>query len=246
MHPERLARQRAMLVASTHGVVTCRTDYAVIGDAEPQRGMQRHVEWLNGLRGAALLRNARFIDAPVAHPAVIYRADLVRSLGGYLDGDFAEDHDLWLRLFARDVTFGFCESDEPLVTWRDRPSRATRADERYADEQRRALVHRHLVAGPLEGGARRVRIWGAGPYGKWHGKHLRQAGVVIDDLIDIDPKKIGRRMLGDVPVVDAAELGGPDERLILVAVASRGARALIAEELASRGHREGESWLALQ
>lgn len=246
MHPERLARQRAALEASDHGVMTGPVRYAVVGGGEPQRGMARHVGWLNGLRTPEALENARFIDAPVAHPAVMLRTAVIRSAGGYRDGDFAEDHDLWLRLFAGGVTFGFCPSEEALVTWRDRPRRATRVDRRYAKEERRALVHRHLVAGPLAGGGRRARIWGAGPYGRWHGKHLRQAGVVIDDFIDIDPRKIGRRVLGDIPVTDAKLVGEPDERLILAAVASRGARPLIAEELRRRGHVEGESWLALQ
>ncbi len=247
MHPERLVRQARALATSEHALVTCEVAYDVIGDATPQGGMLRHVAWLNQLRTPAALRCARFIDAPVAHPAVMMRAAVVRAVGGYRHGDFAEDHDLWLRLFHAGHEFGFVDSDRgPLVTWRDRPRRATRTDRRYADEARRALVHRHLVAGPLAGGARPVRIWGAGPYGRWHGKHLRALGVVVDAFIDIDPKKIGRRVLGDVPVVDATSLGGPDERAILVAVASRGARALIAAELAARGHVEDRDWWALQ
>lgn len=247
MHPERLARQLATLDAHPDlGVVTCEVAYGVIGDGAPQGGMSRHVAWINTLRTPEGLRRARFIDAPVAHPAVAYRAELVRAVGGYRDGDFAEDHDLWLRLFHAGVSFGFTPSEGPLVTWRDRPRRATRADSRYADEPRRALVHRHLVDGPLAGGARRVLIWGAGPYGRWHGKHLRAAGVTIDAFIDIDPRKIGNKVLGDVPVIDAADLGGPDERLVLVCVASLGARALIAAELARRGHVEDVDWLALQ
>jgi len=247
MHPERLARQVAALDASPElGVVTCEVAYDVLGGGAIQGGMARHVNWINTLRTPAALRNARFVDAPVAHPAVAYRAELVHAAGGYRDGDFAEDHDLWLRLFAAGVAFGFTPSDAPLVTWRDRPRRATRADARYADEPRRALVHRHLIAGPLGGGARPARIWGAGPYGRWHGKHLRAAGVAISDFIDIDPRKIGNKVLHDIPVVDAADLGAPDERLILVCVASPGARALIAAELGARGHVEDVHWLALQ
>lgn len=247
MHRGRLARQVALLESNPDlGVVTCEVAYDVIGDGAPQGGMSRHVTWINTLRTPEALRRARFIDAPVAHPAVAYRTDLVRAVGGYRDGDFAEDHDLWLRLFHAGVSFGFTPSEQPLVTWRDRPRRATRADARYADEPRRALVHRHLVAGPLAGGTRRVLIWGAGPYGRWHGRHLREAGVTIDAFIDIDPRKIGNRVLSDVPVIAAATLGGPDGRLTLVCVASPGARALIAAELAARGHIEDVDWLALQ
>lgn len=247
MHPERVLRQVRALDDARLGVVTCAVDYAVIGDGQAQRGMQRHCAWLNELRTGERLRNARFIDAPVAHPAVAYRTQVVRAVGGYRDGDFAEDHDLWLRLFANDVAFGFVASDDvgPLVTWRDRATRATRADGRYADEPRRALVHRHLIDGPL-GGGRRVRIWGAGRYGRWHARHLLDAGVGIDAFIDIDPRKVGNRLFDGIPVVAADSLGVPDERLTLVTVASPGARALIAERLAALGHHEGQSWLALQ
>lgn len=246
MRPDRLVTQVRALHDAALGVVTCEVAYAVLGEGPAQAGMQRHVAWLNGLRTATALRNARFIDAPVAHPAVAYRTAIVRTAGGYRDGDFAEDHDLWLRLFGEGVAFGFATGDVPgaLVTWRDHPERATRADGRYGDEPRRALVHRHLVAGPLAG--RAVRIWGAGRYGRWHAKHLLAAGVAISAFIDIDPRKVGNRLFGSIPVVAADGLAAPDAQVTLVAVASPGARAVIASELARRGHVEGEHWLALQ
>ena len=242
MRPERVVRQVAALADMQVGVVTCECDYGTIGD-EAHEGMRRHVDWLNTLRSNDLMARARFIDAPVAHPAVAYRAEVVRAVGGYRDGDFAEDHDLWLRLFARGVVFGFTESDGPLVTWRDRDGRATRVDGRYGDEARRALIHRHLI--DVLGG-RRVRLWGAGKYGRWHGRYLREAGVVISAVIDIDPRKVGRRLFGEVEVVSPDALGPPDDEVTLVVVASRGARTLIAAQLAARGHVEGVHWWALQ
>lgn len=242
MRPERVVRQLAALRDGVD-VVTCECDYGTIGEGSRQDGMRRHVEWLNTLRSNDLLARARFIDAPVAHPAVAYRTAMVRAVGGYRDGDFAEDHDLWLRLFARGVVFGFTPSDGPLVTWRDRAERATRVDGRYGDEARRALIHGHLID-VLAG--RRVRLWGAGKYGRWHGRYLREAGVVISAVIDIDPKKVGRRLFGEVAVVGPEALGGPDDEVTLVVVASRGARALIAAQLEARGHREGVHWWALQ
>lgn len=259
MHPERVVRQVAMLDAHPElAVVTGRVAYEAIGGfgrvpygalgdvaGADGDGMRRHCDWLNTLTTPAALRAARFVDAPVAHPAVAYRRELVVAAGGYRDGDFAEDHDLWLRLFAAGHAFGMTPSDAPLVTWRDRPARATRADPRYGEEARRALVHRHLIDWI---GGRTVRLWGAGKFGRWHGKHLRAAGVTVDAFLDIDPKKVGRVLIGGVPVVAADALGPPgaDGGVVLVAVASRGARASIAPRLAAAGWVEDQDWVALQ
>ena len=245
MHPARLARQCDWLDAHPEvTLVTCRVAFGVIGDLSfdvTKSGMARHAAWLDSLDSPAKLRAARFIDAPVAHPAVMFRRAAIAAAGGYRQGPFAEDHDLWLRLFARAAIFDTVP--ELLVTWRDRVARLTRTDPRYADAERRALVHTHLVDA-LAG--RHVRIWGAGEYGRRHAKELARRGVVIDDIIDIDPKKVGRRVAHGVPVSAADALGPPDGRVILVCVAAAGARALIAAELTGRGYREDIDWLALQ
>jgi len=257
MDPERLALQVAHLDAHPEvALVTCRVRFEVLAPADSpsaldvpsadlsRSGMARHAAWLDTLDTPARIRAARFIDAPVAHPAVTYRKAVVDALGGYRAGPFAEDHDLWLRMFAAGMVFA--RVDRHLVTWRDRADRLTRTDSRYADAERRALVHLHLLApgGPAAG--RRVRIWGAGEYGRRHARELTARGAHVDDLLDIDPKKVGRKVAGGLPVVSADSLGPPDGRPILVAVASPGARELIAHRLAQRGHREDVDWWALQ
>lgn len=243
MHPDRLREQVAYLDRHPEvGVVSCRVAHGLIGGGEAPAGMVRHVAWWNGLTDHDTMSRARFIDAPICHPTAMMR----RAHVSYRAGPFAEDHDLWLRLLAAGVRFG--KVDRTLVTWRERPERATRVDTRYDNEHRRALVHEHLRR---ELGGRQVRIWGAGEYGRWHGRCLRQAGVVIDDVIDIDPKKVGRRVLSapgldGVPVVSPESLGEPDGRCVLACVASQGAQALIRARLNAAGWREGQDWWALQ
>ncbi len=244
MHPERLARQVAALDAHPGwDVVACGVAYATLGDAAPGPGMQRFVAWLNALDTPEALRRARFIDAPVAHPSVVFRRRAVLEAGGYRDGDFPEDHELWLRLFERGAVFG--KVPDVLQTWRDHPRRLTRADARYRELAFRRLRHAFLLSGPLAGG-RACRLWGAGEYGRRHAAELLDAGARVDDLIDIDPRKIGQRSTRGLPVVAHEALGPPDGRLVLLCVASRGARELIVPFLEARGYRPERDWLPLQ
>ena len=232
----------AYLVQRDLALVTSAITCTAIGAGEPGPGMLRHVAWLNTLTTPEAIRAGRFIDAPVAHPAVTFRRDAIDAIGGYRDGDFPEDHDLWLRLLEANHRFG--QTPGTLTDWRDRPTRLTRTAAPYRDAARRAHVHRFLVRGPLAD--RRARIWGAGPFGKRHAKGLTAQGATLDDVIDIDPKKIGRRVAGGLPVVHADTVGPPDGRLVLLAVGSRGARQKIIDHLEARGHRPERDYLPLQ
>ena len=243
MMPTRLRDQLAHLTEQPDlTLVTSAVTCTAIGAPHPGPGMLRHVAWLNRLTTHEAMRAGRFIDAPVAHPAVTFRRDAILSAGAYRRGDFPEDHDLWLRLFEAGHRFG--HTPGTLTDWRDRPARLTRTAAPYRDEARRTHVHRFLLSGPLAG--RRARVWGAGPFGKRHARELTAAGAAVDDLIDIDPKKIGRRVAGGLPVVHADSVGAPDGRLVLLAVGSRGARQEIIAYLAARGHQPERDYLALQ
>lgn len=244
MAPERLAVQLAALERHPEWTaVTSRVVCEAIDGGPAGAGMSRYVDWLNGLTTPAAIAHARFIDAPVCQPAVTMRTAALRGVGGYRSGPFAEDHDLWLRLLGTGAHFGAVP--EALLTWRDHPSRLTRSDSRYAAVRRRALVHGHLLAGPLAGG-RPCRLWGAGRYGRAHARGLRALGAVVEDVIDIDPRKFGREVAGGLRVVDAATVGPPAGRLILLAVASPGARAVVSARLERLGHAPGRDYLPVQ
>ena len=244
MLPARLEAQVAALGEHPEwAAVTGGVRHVPAGDGTRGDGMARFVDWLNGLATPDDIRAARFIDAPVAHPAVTFRRDAILGLGGYRAGPFPEDYDLWLRFFAAGLACG--RVPDLVVEWRDRGGRLTRTDPRYSEGAARALKHRVLLAGPLAGG-RRCRVWGAGPYGRRHARDLGRAGAAVDDLVDIDPRKVGRRAAGGRPVVGLGAVGPPDGRLVLVAPASRGAREQVAAFLEARGHRVERDWLAVQ
>ena len=64
------------------------------------------------------------------HPEELTR--LVEKFGGYSNGPFPEDYELWLRWMANGVMAG--KVDEELLAWSDPPDRLSRTDERYSVE----------------------------------------------------------------------------------------------------------------
>ncbi len=244
MAPERLARQvEAMRAHPDWALSTTQVKSSGLDEGPAGPGMTRLVDRLNRLTTPEAIRAARFVDVPVVHPAVMFRRDIVRDLGGYKDGHFGEDHELWLRMLERGHTFGMVE--EVLVTWRDHGERMTRTDPKLVSQRAlRGLVARYLLRGPLA--QRSCRVWGAGKCGKGYIKALHEAGAQVDDIIDIDPAKVGRTMAHGLEVVAADTLGPPDGRLILSAVAAPGASGLIAGRLQSLGYQVERDWLPLR
>jgi hypothetical protein len=83
-----------------------------------------------------------FVEASVAHPSVMFRRELLEKYGGYRDGPFPQDYELWLRWLEAGVRFG--KVDAELLTWNDPPQRLWRTDTRYSVEAFYAIMCRHL------------------------------------------------------------------------------------------------------
>ena len=240
-HPERLERQLGRVRADPSvDVVSCRVRH--FPEEEVAEGFRVYERWLNRLIEHDDIVRERFIESPLPHPSVLMRRRLLAAVGGYRDLDWPEDHDLWLRLAARGARFA--KVPETLLFWRDHPDRLTRTDDRYRLERFLRLKAHHLARGPLAA-ARRVLLWGAGPTGRRLAKHLAREGSALAGFIDIDPAKIGRT-LRRLPIVAFGEVGRPEPGAVVVtAVSSRGARALIRARLARSGWVEGEDfWCA--
>jgi len=241
MPPDRLVAQSVAL--HDHPNWAACTGWVEHG-GDPDGGMQRHVDWLNGLDSPSAVFHQRFVESPVANPSAMLRTAVLRELGGYRNGNFAEDYDLWLRLLEAGHQVG--RVDESVLVWRDSPSRLTRSDPRYSFDSMRRLKHRYLLSGPMGNGARSCRVWGSGPYGKQHAKDLTSLGVKVETFIDIDPKKIGGQAAGGIPVRSPDVLGHPDGVLTLIAVATPGAREEISDFLDALGHQVERDYLAVQ
>jgi len=239
-HAERLARQAAFLAGHPEtGVVGCGVKYA--GGAEG-RGYAEHVRWLNSLQTAEEISLNRFRESPLAHPGVMFWRALVAAHGGYRDGDFPEDYELWLRWLECGVRMASVK--EELLVWYDSPRRLSRIDERYRVEAFYRLKAGYLARWLARHNRHhpRVIIGGAGRVTRRRAEVLAEHGVVIEAYADIDRRKIGRRY-GMAPVIGMGEIPGAAECFVVPYVGARGAAGAWEQFLKERGFAAGQSYI---
>ncbi len=232
-YPTRLARQLEALRA-TPGLVAVGGRVRLFPRAAVREGMARYVEWLNGLVTPELVARDLLVEAPLVHPAAAIRRDALERAGGWREGRFPEDYDLWLRLSAAGGRLS--NLDLPVLGWRESAARLTRTDPRYALSRHVALKCAHLARHVLPG-VREVALWGAGRTGKAFADALRAEGIATALFVEVDRAKIGRTLRG-APVISYEQVTRARGLPLLVAVGAPGARALIRTELARAGFRE--------
>ena len=240
MYPQRLERQYRYL--QEHAGITllgCAT--RAFPSAGLQAGLREYIRWQNACNEPRQIADEIYIESPFAHPGVMFRRQSIIRHGGYHQGPFPEDYDLWLRLHQAGQTMA--KLPEILLEWRDYPQRTSRCDPRCSRTAFDQLRARYLAREPrlLERRENFV-IWGAGRRTRQRCQHLLQRGFSPQAWIDIDPKKIGNRLHG-VPVVGVEWLNRSARPFVLVYVANHGARKQIAEELQAMGYGRGTDYL---
>jgi hypothetical protein len=225
------------------GVVGCLVEFG--GDRAANAGYALHVEWVNSLVTPAEMAVNRFVEQPVVNPSVMFRRELVALHGGYRDGNFPEDYELWLRWL--DAGVRIAKVPRVLLTWHDAPTRLTRTDARYAPDAffrvKAEWIARELAR---SGGGREVWVWGAGRHTRKRAAGLARWGVRIAGYVDVDVKKTGRGIGGTgLPVIGERDLPAPGKIVVLSYVTTRGARDYNRARLSERGYVEGQDfWLA--
>lgn len=243
-HPERLAKQVAFLEDHPDvAVVGCLVEGFPI--EEVREGFRIYMDWLNRLVTPEAIARAIYVESPLAHPSVVIWRSWLERVGGYQEHGWPEDYDLWLRMHLAGARFA--KLPEVLLYWREHPQRLTRTDSRYSVENFLRAKAKYLCQGPL---AKRdaLIVWGAGEMGRRLSKHLLREGAPLVSFVDIDPAKIGRTRR-DRPIIAPEDLLDWFRRykhpVVLAAVGSRGARALIRDRLIGLGLTEGEDWWAV-
>jgi glycosyltransferase involved in cell wall biosynthesis len=238
--PHRLAVQVAALEAEP-ALAACGGRVELFPRSAVRDGMRRYEAWVNALVTAELAARDVFVECPLPHPTLVARAEAIDGAGGYRDRGWPEDYDLVLRLWARGLAFR--NVTEVVLRWQEHPARLSRRSGAYAQGAFvRCKVH-HLRETMLRGRDGAV-IWGAGPVGKAFARELQAQGERVVAFVEVDPRKLGRRIHG-VPVVPIEEAPGFGDALALGAVAGEQARAEIRQAAASQGRRDGVDFVAV-
>ena len=235
--PARLERQVEHLIDGEFGLVSCGISLCgALGD-----GMQRYVNWVNGLDTPEKVARERFVESPVVQPTVVVEKSLFREAGGYLRNGFAEDYDLWLRLLARGVRFG--KVGDLLYHWHDREERLTRSDPRFGRKMMLALKA-HALSELPEVREKGVAISGAGPIGKVLGRELKKRGVTLRGYFEVSPKRIGSECQG-APIAGLDDFGRKwRDAVLLGAVGVGDGRETVRGLAREAGYQEGEDFWA--
>lgn len=244
--PERLAVQLDALDAlGRDGVVATRIRSFKSDGSPPGPGMKRYVRWVNGLLTPEDHRRERYVESPLAHDSVLLPRRLFEEHGPYRDVDYAEDYDLWLRLLQRGVPF--LKPPPVLLGVRDDGDRISRNARMYSQDALRHCKQAHLTGanGPLAG-PRPVVFWGAGRVGKPWLRELPGLGVPVQAVVDLHPRKLGKRIHG-IPVIPPEALperwAALESPLLLAGVGAPGARDDIRQRLAPLALTEQQDYL---
>jgi glycosyltransferase involved in cell wall biosynthesis len=231
--PERLELQVAAIEEERLAAVGGRVEYF----PEPTDGMRAYADWLNSLVTVDAAVRDLWVECPLPGPGLMARAELV----SYRDEGWPEDYDLVLRIWEAGGRFR--NVDRLVHRWRDHPRRLTRTTPAYTlDAFRRCKVH--FLRRTLLAGGRAAVVWGAGPTGKAFARELLAASTPLAAFVEVDPRKLGKRIHG-APVVPVERAADFPDSLALGAVSGPEGRARVRELATRLGLVEGSDFVAV-
>lgn len=235
-HPERLAKQRDFLNAHPEiGVLGTRTTFSTT--VEKSSGMAWYVGWQNAIGTPHEHYVKRFVDAPLAHPTVMFRRELITQHGGYSTEPLPEDHELWLRWMDAGVRFAKLPGE--LLTWNDHPHRLSRTHTNYSTDaffRTKAKWMARWLKRTLNG--RPVIIAGTSGLCQARTALLEAEGIPISGYTDVR-----KREIPGYAFVPPAELPAAGAAFVISFISQRGTGDRIADFLASRGLVEGVDFI---
>lgn len=237
--PERLEKQLEKLMGQPDlGLTSCLVEHWSTPDQEKDEGFQKYIQWVNSLVSMEDIYLNRFIESPLPHPTVLFKRELIVLFGGYQDGDFPEDYELWLRWLKNGVKME--KVNEVLLKWRDGSGRLSRVDQRYRPDAFYQIKTAYLAEHLIEIGKKQVWIWGAGRKSRQRVRLLQEYGIEIVGFIDIKPQKTTL-----FPCVTPDQIPESGQWFILSYVGKWGAREQIRVFLQQKGYREGADFLVV-
>lgn len=239
MHPERLLHQFDFLWSHPE-VSLVGSRVRLFPENKIQNGFKEYIRWQNSCLSPRDIRDEIYIELPIAHPSVMFRRDVIVSLGAYREGEFPEDYELLLRL--NQAGHKMAKLEPVLLEWRESENRLTRTHINYTRGAFDQVRAEYLSRDPRLSSGRPLAFWGAGRKTRKRANLLLDKGFQPCAWIDIDPNKIGNRLNG-VPIVAPQWLKREDRPFVLSYVSNHGARELIAAELEMLGYQRGMDYL---
>ena len=239
-HPARLATQ-VDLLQRRPDLAGCGTGVRYVPASSVTARAAEYASWLNSMTTWETVAANIFVECPLAHPTIMFRAAALSAVGGYRDRGWPEDYDLLLRLWRRGHRF--VSAPRVLLDWNNHGDRLSRTHPSYSLDAFRACRVHHLRR-TLLAGRSGVVIWGAGPTGKKLALECRRQGIRVRAFIEVDPRKIGQVIHG-APVREAAAANGFRDALHLGAVARSAGRETVRAAAVGEGLADGEDFVAM-
>jgi hypothetical protein len=241
MHPDRLRQQAGFLSAHTDiALVACQVE--LFPEEAVRGGYREYIRWQNACLTPDDIAANMYVESTLAHPSVMMRRYAVDAVGGYANGDFPEDYDLWLRFHA--AGYRMAKLPSVLLRWREQDCRTTRVDARCNRAAFDHLRAKYLARDARLQSTRELVVWGGGRTTRLRVRHLLDTGIRIQAWVDVAPGRIGNTIWG-LPVHSHEWLNRDPRPFVLVYVNNHGAREEIAEVLEQWGYIRGEDYLAV-
>jgi glycosyltransferase involved in cell wall biosynthesis len=242
MHPDRL-KALSDFVSKNSDYDLIASQVSMFSKIGVDSGYREYMRWQNSVVSEQQIHDEIYVESPFAHPSVMFKNSTVLRLGGYREGDFPEDYELWLRMHQAGTRM--IKIPETLLYWRDSESRLSRTASIYRRAAFDNIRAQYLSQDSRLQQNRPLVIWGAGRKTRKRADLLLSKGFTPAAWIDIDPKKIGNRIKG-IAVVSAEWLSTQSPRpYILNYVTNHGAKEEIDECLQSMNFQKGTDYLSV-
>jgi len=254
MLPQRLTLQHQYLL--DHPDVSLVASQAeLFSEQEIKDGYRDYMQWQNACLSHEEICADIFLESPFAHPSVMFRNSMVQTLGGYQEGVFPEDYQLWLRMHRHGCRF--YKLEKVLLKWRDSVTRTSRIDPRYARTAFDRLRADYLIKDRRIMNTRPIVVWGAGRKTRQRVAHVMSLGLHVSMWIDVDQRKIGNQIeqawVRSPQALCITQNGGNygnsavdnQKPIVLCYVNNHGARQLIANKLLEFSYLKGRDYFMI-
>lgn len=184
-------------------------------------GTMRYFYWLNSKITSKNILDGLFKESPLIHPSVLFTKEAFYNAGKYIEYNGPEDYDLWLKMAETGTIFA--KVDKVLLNYRIHSNNLSRNDmTHYGREAFRERQYHHLskmIISNFFGPNKRFIICGAGKEGRRILNYLSNFNINISNFIDVDPKKIGKK-INNVEVLPITQIKKDPDKIYLGATGS--------------------------